>query len=94
MLFRSVKSDLVGVKNDLTGVKNDITGVQKDLRGVKRDIQGIKETVNRIEIFQTDYIIGMLNENKKKSDFEIDYLNDRLNTMEKRIFNLEKNSQN
>lgn len=89
-----VKSGLAGVENELSNVKSDLTGVQKDLKVVKTDIKDIKETVNRIEISQTEDVIGILKVNKKKTDFEVDYLNNRVTEMDKRIYILEKNMHN
>jgi chromosome segregation ATPase len=89
-----VKNELTGVKGEITGLKSELTGVQKDLSEVKTDIKEIKETVNRIEISQTEDVIGILKMTKKKTDFEVDYLNNRLTEMDKRIYVLEKNMQN
>lgn len=68
--------------------------LQKDLKEVKTDIHEVKETVNRIEASQAEDVVGMLKVNKKKTDFEVDYLNNRLTEMDKRLFNIEKRIEN
>ncbi|MEH7885177.1 hypothetical protein V7654_12760 [Bacillus sp. JJ1609] len=93
-ILMDLQKGLTVVSNDLTGVKNDLAGVQKDLKDVKIDIHEIKETVNRIEVSQTEDVIGILKVNKKKTDLEVDYLNSRLTEMDKRIYILEKNMHN
>lgn len=64
--------------------------LQKDMKDVKTDIQEIKGTANRIEASQTEDVIGMLKVTKKKTDFEVEYLNNRLTEMDKRLYNIEK----
>lgn len=68
--------------------------LQKDLKEVKTDIHEVKETVNRIEASQAEDVVGMLKVTKKKTDFEVEYLNNRLTEMDKRLFNLEKRIEN
>jgi hypothetical protein len=41
-------------------------------------LKRVEETVNRIEASQTEDVVGMLKVTKKKTDFEVDYLNNRL----------------
>ena len=68
--------------------------LQNDMKEVKTDIQEIKGTVNRIEASQTEDVVGMLKVTKKKTDFEIDFLNNKLTEMDKRLFILEKRTEN
>ena len=68
--------------------------LQKDMKEVKSDIQEIKGAVNRIESSQTEDVLGMLKVTKKKTDFEVDYLNNKLTEMDKRLFSLEKRVEN
>ncbi|MGJ7920260.1 hypothetical protein [Neobacillus sp. LXY-4] len=68
--------------------------LQKDLKEVKTDIHEVKGTVNRIEASQAEDVVGMLKVTKKKTDFEVEYLNNRLTEMDKRLFNLEKRIEN
>jgi hypothetical protein len=68
--------------------------LQKDMKDVKTDIQEIKGTVNRIEASQNEDVLGMLKVTKKKTDFEVEYLNNRLTEMDKRLFNIEKRIEN
>ncbi|MFN7253484.1 MAG: hypothetical protein ACK4M9_22325 [Anaerobacillus sp.] len=68
--------------------------LQNDLNEVKTDIQEIKGTVNRIEPSQTEDVVGMLKVTKKKTDFEIDFINNKLTEMDKRLFSLEKRVEN
>ncbi|WP_226674869.1 hypothetical protein [Mesobacillus jeotgali] len=63
--------------------------MSKDLKEVKTGVQDVKETVNRIEVSQNEDVIAILKVNKKKTDFEVDYLNNRLTEMVKRIYVLE-----
>jgi hypothetical protein len=57
-------------------------------------LKRVEETVNRIEASQTEDVVGMLTVTKKKTDFEVDYLNNRLTEMDKRLFNIEKRIEN
>ncbi|GAE47881.1 hypothetical protein [Mesobacillus boroniphilus] len=64
--------------------------MQVNLEQVHADIHEIKTTVDRIELAQAEDVIGILKVNKQKTDFEVDYLNNRLTEMDKRIYVLEK----
>jgi hypothetical protein len=68
--------------------------LQNDMKEVKTDVQEIKGTVTRIEDSQTNDVVGMLKVTKKKTDFEVEYLNNRLTEMDKRLFNIEKRIEN
>lgn len=57
-------------------------------------LKRVEKTVNRIEASQTEDVVGMLKVTKKKTDFEVDYLNNRLTEMDKRLFNIEKRIEN
>lgn len=50
----------------------------------------VYDTVNRIETSQTEDVIGLLKLQKKRVDFEVDYINNKLTEMDKRLFNIEK----
>jgi hypothetical protein len=54
----------------------------------------VYETVIRIETSQTEYVMGLLKLQKKRVDFEVDYINNKLTEMDKRLFNLEKGVEN
>ena len=54
----------------------------------------VEGTVNRIEASQTEDVVGMLKVTQKKTDFEVDYLNNKLTEMDKRLFALEKRIEN
>ena len=85
---------LMIMEKDLKEVKTDIQEVKTDIQEVKTDIKEVKETVNRIENTQNEDVIAILKVNKKRTDFEVDYLNNRMTEMGKRIYTLEKNMQN
>ncbi|MFN7251526.1 MAG: hypothetical protein ACK4M9_12130 [Anaerobacillus sp.] len=68
--------------------------LQNDMKEVKTDIQEIHEIVNRIEASQTEDEVGTLIVAKKKTDFEIDFINNKLTEMDKRLFILEKRIKN
>ncbi|MGG5254673.1 hypothetical protein ACQYAD_14565 [Neobacillus sp. SM06] len=68
--------------------------LQKDLKDIKTDIHEVKETVKRIEAPHAEDVVGMLKVTKKKTDFEVAYLTNRLTEMDKRLFNLEKRIEN
>jgi hypothetical protein len=74
----------------LLDLQKSMKEVQTDIQEVKIDVQEIKVTVNRIEASQTEDVIGLLNVTKKKTDFEVEYLNNRLTEMDKRLFTVEK----
>lgn len=102
--IQDVKGDLQNVKTDIQGVKTEVLGVKTEVQDVKSevqegknevhnlktDIKEIKETVIRIEASQTEDVIGLLNVTKKKTDFEVEYLNKRVTEMDKRLFTIEK----
>lgn len=78
----------------LLELQNNLSELQNDMKTVKTDIQEIKETVNRIEESQSEDVIGLLKATKKKTDFEADYINNRITEMDKRLFQLEKRIEN
>jgi archaellum component FlaC len=57
-------------------------------------LDSVYETVKRIESSQTEDVISLLKLQKKTVDFEVDYVNNKLTEMDKRIFNLEKRVEN
>lgn len=57
-------------------------------------LKRVEKTVNRIETSQTEDVLGMLKVTKKNTDFEVEYMNNRLTEMDKRLFNLEKRIEN
>ncbi|MCD8502165.1 MAG: hypothetical protein LRY71_11350 [Bacillaceae bacterium] len=57
-------------------------------------LKRVEGTVNRIEASQTEDVVGLLKVTKKKIDFEVDYLNNKLTEMDKRLFILEKRTEN
>jgi chromosome segregation ATPase len=85
-----LQNDVTNVKKDLIGLKGNVMNLQKNLKEVQTDIHEVKTTVDRIELAQTEDVIGILKVNKKKTDFEVEYLNNRLTEMDKRIYVLEK----
>ncbi len=102
--MKVVKTDIHGLKTDVQGLKIDVQDLKTDVQGLKTDVQGlktdmqdlqtdfheVKETVNRIEASQTDDVIAMLTATKKKTDFEFDYLNNKVTEIDKRLFSSEK----
>ncbi|MBT2640595.1 hypothetical protein [Bacillus sp. ISL-39] len=90
----TLKIDMTNVKEDVSALKGDVTNLQNGLELVQADIKEVKATVNRIEAAQTEDVIGILKVSKKKTDFEVDYLNNRLTEMDKRLYVLEKTVQN
>jgi hypothetical protein len=74
----------------LVEIQKNVNLLQMDMKVVKSDIHEIKNTVNRIEVAQNEDVIGLLKITKKKTDFEMDYVNNKLTEMDKRLFILEK----
>lgn len=68
--------------------------MQSGMEEMNERLQRVEGTVNRIEASQTEDVVGMLKVNKKKTDFEVDYLNNKLTEMDKRLFSLEKRVEN
>jgi uncharacterized coiled-coil protein SlyX len=68
--------------------------MQSGIEEMNERLKRVEETVNRMEATQTEDVVGMLRLTKKKTDFEVDYLNNRLTEMDKRLFNLEKRIEN
>ena len=92
--MKTVSTDVSELQIDMKTVSTDVSELQKDMKPVKANIQEIKETVNRIEVSQTEDVIGLLKQTKKKTDFEADYINNRITEMDKRLFQLEKRIEN
>ncbi|MED4351000.1 hypothetical protein P9265_01450 [Schinkia azotoformans] len=93
--MKTVKTEILPeLQIDMKTVSTDVSELQKDMKPVKANIQEIKETVNRIEVSQTEDVIGLLKQTKKKTDFEADYINNRITEMDKRLFQLEKRIEN
>ncbi|UYZ24054.1 hypothetical protein [Mesobacillus jeotgali] len=90
----TLKADMTNVKEDISALKGNVTNLQNSVEVVQADIKEVKATVDRIEAAQTEDVIGILKLSKKKTDFEVDYLNNRLTEMDKRIYVLEKTVQN
>jgi uncharacterized phage infection (PIP) family protein YhgE len=90
--------------NEMNQKLNSIEEINKRIEkmndGIKRidemndGIRRIEETVNRIEIAQTEDIVGILKVTKKKMDIEIDHINEELSDLKKRVFKLEKRMEN
>jgi hypothetical protein len=78
------------ILNILMEIQSNVNVLQKDMKLVKSDIHEIKDTVNRIEVAQNEDVIGLLKITTKKTDFEMDYVNNKLTEMDKRLFILEK----
>lgn len=68
--------------------------MQSNMEEMNERLKRVEGTVNRIEASQTEDIVGILNVTKKKTDFEVDYLNNKLTEMDKRLFSLEKRIEN
>ncbi|RSD28954.1 hypothetical protein [Mesobacillus subterraneus] len=85
-----VKANVQRVETDVHEVKVNLERVETEVLEVKSNVQEIQKTVKRIEISQNDDVIAILKVNKKKTDLEVDYFNNRLIEMDKRLFVLEK----
>lgn len=68
--------------------------MQSSMEEMNERLKRVEGTVNRIEASQTEDVVGMLKVTKKKTDFEFDYLNNKLTEMDKRLFSLEKRVEN
>ncbi len=68
--------------------------MQSNIEEINERLKRVEGTVNRIEASQTEDVVGMLKVTKKKTDFEVDYLNNKLTEMDKRLFSLEKRIEN
>jgi chromosome segregation ATPase len=86
----TLQKDVSTLKKDVSTLQKDVNVLQKDMNVVKSDIHEIKDTVNRIEVAQTEDVVGVLKMTKKKTDFEMDYVNNKITEMDKRLFILEK----
>lgn len=90
----TLKADMTNVKEDISALNGNVTNLQKSLVVVQADIKEVKATVERIEAAQTEDVIGILKVSNKKTDFEVEYLNNRITEMDKRLYVLEKTVQN
>ncbi len=68
--------------------------MQSNMEEMNERLKRVEGTVNRIEASQTEDVVGMLKVTKRKTDFEVDYLNNKLTEMDKRLFSLEKRVEN
>ena len=93
-ILKELQSGINELQTDMKEVKTDLVEVKTDMVEVKSDIREIKGTVNRIETAQAEDVVGILKMTKKKTDFEVDYINNRLTEMDKRLFNVEKRIEN
>lgn len=93
-ILKELQTGLKEVQTDIKEVKTDIRVLQTDMEDVKSDIKEIKGTVNRIETAQAEDVVGILKVSKKKTDFEVEYINNRLTEMDKRLFHIEKRIEN
>ncbi|MEH7440531.1 hypothetical protein V7182_24075 [Neobacillus drentensis] len=93
-ILKELQSGIKELQTDMKEVKTDLVEVKTDMVEVKSDIREIKGTVNRIETAQAEDVVGILKMTKKKTDFEVDYINNRLTEMDKRLFNVEKRIEN
>ncbi|HJV32150.1 MAG TPA: hypothetical protein VJ558_08125 [Bacillales bacterium] len=89
-ILMEIQKNVNIIQKDVSTLQKDVNVLQKDMKVVKSDIHEIKDTVNRIEVAQNDDVIGILKITKKKTDFEMDYVNNKLTEMDKRLFILEK----
>lgn len=60
------------------------------LTSMQKDVKDIKDTAFRLNASYIEDAIEGLKVDKKKTDFEIEYLHYRLTEMDKRIYALEK----
>ncbi|KIY20861.1 hypothetical protein UB32_16910 [Mesobacillus subterraneus] len=89
-----MKEDMSNVKVDVSTLKEDMSHLQNSADVVQADISEVKVTVTQIQAAQAEDVIGILKVSKKKTDFEVDYLNNRLTEIDKRLYVLEKMGQN
>ena len=85
---------LVKMQSSMEKMQGNIGGMQGSMVEMNDRLKRVEVTVNRIEASQAEDVVGMLKVTKKKSDFEVDYLNNRLTEMDKRLFNIEKRIEN
>lgn len=61
-----------------------LVNMQSSMGEMNERLKRVEGTVNRIEDSQTEDVVGMLKVTKKKTEFEVDYLNTKLTEMDKR----------
>jgi len=75
-------------------MEEKLESVDDSQKKMENKLDSVYETVKRIESSQTEDVISLLKLQKKTVDFEVDYVNNKLTEMDKRIFNLEKRVEN
>ncbi|CAM3791114.1 hypothetical protein CYOC110262_22325 [Cytobacillus oceanisediminis] len=85
---------LIKMSERLERMDTRLEGVESQLKGIDTRLIRVEDTVNRIEASQAEDVISMLKLQKKKTDFEVEYLNNRITEMDKRLFNIEKSIEN
>lgn len=89
------RDDRLGSIDDRQQKMDDRLGSMDERQQKMEDKLGlVYETVKRIEISQTEDVMGLLKLQKKRVDFEVEYINNKLTEMDKRLFNLEKSVEN
>ena len=78
----------------LVKMQSSMVEMQSSMEEMNERLKRVEGTVNRIEASQTEDVVGMLKVTKKKTDFEIDYLNNKITEIDKRLFSLGKRIEN
>lgn len=93
-LLVEMNARLKKVEGNVAHLEGSLNRVKDKVESVDGTVRKIESTVNRIEVSQTEDVVGMLKISKKNTELETDYINSRLTQMDKRIFQLEKRVEN
>jgi archaellum component FlaC len=91
---KKMEDRLESIDNNQQKMEDRLGSIGDRQQKMDDKLDSVYETVKRIESSQNEDVISLLKLQKKTVDFEVDYVNNKLTEMDKRIFNLEKRVEN
>ncbi|MFC5732226.1 hypothetical protein [Cytobacillus gottheilii] len=92
--MKDMQSDMKVMQSDMKVMRSDIKGMNTDIKGIDSRLIRVEDTVNRIEVSQTEDGVGILQHQKKKTDLDHDFLNSKINTLERKVYQIERQLDN
>ncbi|MEW9109542.1 MAG: hypothetical protein AB2374_09340 [Cytobacillus gottheilii] len=92
--MKVMQSDMKVMQSDMKVMRSDIKGMNTDIKGIDSRLIRVEDTVNRIEVSQTEDVVGILQHQKKKTDLDHDFLNSKINTLEPKVYQIERQLDN
>lgn len=92
--MNEMKTKMVDMNTGMEEMNTRMVDMNTGMEEMNTRLNRVEHTVNRIEASQTEVVVGMLKVTKKNTDFEVDYLNNKITEIDKRLFSLEKRVEN